>query len=263
MVKIRKYLTVARVSVSNELAYRANMYASFAFYTLFIYIFMGLWKAIYAEGNVQGYTYTQMVWYLIMTEFITFSNGSGIFTAMSDEVKSGAVAYQLGRPVHFVFFQFANAAGQMIPKFIGFGLLGAALGFIFVGSLTTFNPAGIIPLIISVALGVVLNYFFLMLLGLSAFVMEDNRALFLIYQKINFLLGVFLPVEFLPEWLQNIAVNLPFSYAYWAPAKIFVDYSPELFWRLASRQFLWAAVAVALTVAAYNAAVKRLQVNGG
>ncbi len=107
-MKIRKYLTIARVSVSNELAYRANMYARFAFYTLFIYTFMGLWKAIYAEGNVEGYTHTQMVWYLIMTEFITFSNGSGVFTAMSEEVKSGAVAYQLGRPVHFVFFGFLS-----------------------------------------------------------------------------------------------------------------------------------------------------------
>jgi ABC-2 type transport system permease protein len=112
-------------------------------------------------------------------------------------------------------------------------------------------------------LGTVINYFFLMLIGLSAFIMEDNFSLYLIYQKICFLLGLFLPVEFLPVWLQPAAKAMPFSYVYWAPAKLFVDYSAELFWQLVPRQLLWAAVAVGLTMAAYNAAIKRLQVNGG
>jgi len=74
---------------------------------------------------------------------------------------------------------------------------------------------------------------------------------------------VFLPVEFLPSWLQPVAKNLPFSYITWAPAKIFVDYSPELFWELIPRQAMWVAVIVTLTLLCYKFAVKRLNVNGG
>jgi len=260
---IRKYWVITRVSLMNAFAYRANTISRFFFYTLFIYVFTGLWRAIYQEGNVHGYGYVQMVWYLIMTELIAFSSGSGVFGAMSEDVKSGAIAYQLGRPTHYVFYQFANSLGQIIMNMLFFGALAVALGFLFVGPLPTFQLMGLPPLILSVLLSITLNYFFLMLLGLSAFVMEDNFALYLIYQKISFMLGMFLPVEFLPSWLQAIAKNLPFSYVYWAPAKIFVNYSPELFWALIPRQFGWTAAAVVMTLLCYRFSIRRLQVNGG
>jgi len=261
--RLRKYIVIARISFQNAVTYRASTFSRFGFYTLFIYVFMNLWRAIYREGSVHGYTYRQMVWYLILTEFITFSCGTGILGAMNGDVKSGAIAYQLGRPTHYVLYQFANSMGQILLNLISFGVLAVSLGFLFVGPLPTFRLAGLPPLILSVFVSIVLNYFFLMLIGLSAFIMEENFALYLIYQKINFMLGMFLPVEFLPAWLQPVAKNLPFSYVYWAPAKIFVDYSPALFWELAPRQAAWAAAAAALTFMGYRFSVRRLQVNGG
>lgn len=108
-MKLRKYYIIVKVNLSNSLAYRANVLSRFCFYTLFIFVFMNLWQAIYQEGSVHGYTYTQIVWYLIMTEFITFACTSSIYNTMNDDVKSGAIVYQLGRPIHYVFFQFANS----------------------------------------------------------------------------------------------------------------------------------------------------------
>jgi len=263
MKALRKYRIIARVSFSNAIAYRASTVSRFCFYTLFIYIFMSLWRAIYQEGNVHGYGYAQMVWYLVMTEFIAFSCGTGIFNSMNEDVKSGAVAYQLGRPAHYVWYQFANTLGQVLLNMVCFGALACALGFLFVGPLPGFKLFTLLPLTLSVALSLIINYFLLMLIGLSAFVLEDNFALFLIYQKLNFMLGLFLPVEFLPDWLQPVAKSLPFPYIHWAPAKIMVGYSPEIFLELVSRQVMWAIVAIALTFTGYHLCIKRLQVNGG
>jgi len=263
MRKLRKYIIITRVSLSNAITYRASTMSRFCFYTLFIYIFMSLWRAIYQEGSVHGYGYVQMVWYLIMTEFIGFACGTNIFNTMNDEVKSGSIAYQLGRPTHYVFYQFANSMGQVLLNLVSFGVLAVALGFIFVGPLTTFQWIGLPLLILSMVLSVLLNYFILMLIGLSSFVMEDNFALYLIYQKAAFMLGMFLPVEFLPGWLQSIARNLPFSYVYWAPAKIFVNYSPKLCLELIPRQAMWALGAIVATLVCYHFCVRRLQVNGG
>jgi ABC-2 type transport system permease protein len=224
---------------------------------------MSLWRAIYQEGSVNGYSYEQMVWYLIMTEFIGFVCGTSIYTTLNEEVKSGAIAYHIGRPTHYIFYQFANSMGQMILNFISFGILAGILGLIFVGPLSTFRLAGLPPLLLSLALSLLLNYFFMILIGLSAFVMEDNFALYLIYQKACFMLGLFLPVEFLPVWLQNVAKYMPFSYVFWAPAKILVNYSPELCWEVIPRQAAWTAVCIALTLLVYRLSVRRLQVNGG
>jgi len=260
---LRKYRVIARVSFSNAIAYRASTLSRFCFYTLFIYIFMSLWRAIYREGSVHGYGYAQVVWYLVITEFITFACGTGVLNHMNDDVKSGAIAYQLGRPAHYVLYQFANALGQILLNMVCFGVLACALGILFVGPLPGFRPFVLLPLVLSVGLGLVINFFLLMLIGLSAFVVEDNFALYLIYQKLNFMFGLFLPLEFLPAWLQPVARNLPFPYIYWAPAKMLVDYSPEIFRELISRQAVWAAVSVALAFLGYYLCVRRLQVNGG
>jgi ABC-2 type transport system permease protein len=182
---------------------------------------------------------------------------------MNEDVKSGAIAYLIGRPTHYVFYQLANSLGQIALNFVCFGTLAVALGMLFVGPLYTFTVAGLLPLLLSIALSIVLNYFFLMLIGLSAFIMEDNFALFVIYQKLCFMLGMFLPVEFLPPWLQPVAKSLPFSYVYWAPARLFVDFSPGLAWELIPRQVAWALVSVVLVLVCYRLSVRRLQVNGG
>jgi ABC-2 type transport system permease protein len=263
MNSLRKFRVIARVSLSNAIAYRAASVSRFCFYTLFIYVFMSLWRAIYKEGNVYGYEYEQMVWYLITTEFIGFACGTDIFSKMNEEIKSGSIAYQIGRPIHYVFYQLANSAGQFIMNFVSFGALASILGLVFVGPLQTFKLLELPPLLLSIALGILLNYFFLMLIGLSAFVLEDNFAFYLIYQKLNFMLGLFLPVEFLPSWLQPVAKNLPFSYIYWAPAKIFVNFSPELCLELIPRQAAWTAASILAVLLCYRACARRLQVNGG
>jgi ABC-2 type transport system permease protein len=256
-------MTIARVSLGNAIAYRASLFSRLFFYTLYIYVFMSLWRAIYQEGSVHGYSYIQMVWYLIMTEFVAFACGTDIYRKMNDDVKSGEIAYQIGRPTHYIFYQFANSLGQILLNFVTFGVLATILGVIFVGPLNTITPAGLPALLLSVVLSILLNYSFLMLIGLSAFVVEDNFAFFLIYQKICFMLGLFLPVEFLPTWLQQVAKNLPFSYIYWAPAKIFVSYSPELFMEIIPRQAMWTVLIIALLLLCYRSSVRRLQVNGG
>lgn len=263
MKTLRKYAVIAKVSFANAIQYRATTFTMFLFYTLFVYVFAMLWRAIYKEGSVHGYSYEQMVWYLIMTEFVGFACGTGIFRTMNEDVKSGTIAYLLGRPTHYVFYQFANSLGQILLNIVSFGVLAAVLGLLFVGPLPGFRLASVPPVFLSIALGIILNYFIMMLIGLSSFIMEENSALFLIYQKLNFMLGLFLPVEFLPAWLQSVAKSLPFSYMFWAPAKLFVDYSPGLFWTLVPRQALWAALCVTLTLLCYRAGVRRLQVNGG
>lgn len=263
MKKLRKYAVIAKVSLMSAITYRATTFSTFLFYTLFIYVFAMLWRAIYKEGSVHGYTYGQMVWYLIMTEFVGFTCGTSIFRTMNEDVKSGSIAYLIGRPTHYVFYQFANSLGQILLNFFSFGILAAVLGLMFVGPLPDFRLTYVPPIFLSIILGIILNYFFMMLIGLSSFIMEDNFALFLIYQKLNFMLGMFLPVEFLPAWLQPVAKNMPFSYVFWAPAKLFVNYSPELFWTLIPRQASWAAACIALTLLCYRVSVRRLQANGG
>jgi len=263
MRALRKYGTVLRLSLQNAFVYRSNVIGGFLFYTVFIFVFFNLWRAIYREGQVAGYSLTQMVWYLCMTELIMFGCKSNIYGQMNEEVKSGSIAYQLNKPYHYVVYQFFNAAGGMLFNLIIYGILAIILGMIMVGPIPGFRLANLPFALISALLGMVINFFFLMTLGLTSFRLEENFAFFLIYQKLVFMLGMFIPVEFLPGWLQGITRCLPFPYVTWAPARLIVAFSWEFFREVLPVQILWALVSVLSALGMYRYGVAGIQAHGG
>ena len=262
-MKIRKYLTVVRISFQNAFVYRSNALGGLVFYALFIFVFFNLWRAIYQSGEAAGYSLNQIIWYLCMTELIVFGCKTGIFSEMNEDVKSGSIAYQLNRPYHYVFYQFSNALGTMFFNLIIYGVLAVVLGLIMVGPLPDYKLSMLPFGLFSGMLGILINFFLMMTLGFTAFKLEDNLAFFLIYQKLVFMLGMFIPVEFLPKWLQNVAVWLPFSYIAWAPAKLIVDFSWKLFWQVVPVQVCWAFIAIILAIFMYSYGVRSLQAHGG
>lgn len=254
---------VFRISLQNAFVYRSNVLGGLLFYTLFIFVFFNLWRAIYLGGRVAGYSLTQMVWYLCMTELIVFGSRSSVFSQMNEDVKSGSIAYQLNRPYHYVIYQFFNALGGMVFNLFIYGLLAIVLGLMMVGPIPGFRFITLPLVLLSGVLGMMINFFLLMTLGLTAFRMEENLAFYLIYQKLVFMLGMFVPVEFLPDWLQGLARWLPFSYVAWAPARLMVAFTWDLFWEVLPVQLLWAVLSMTLAVGMYRYGISGVQANGG
>lgn len=263
MRSVRKYGTVLRISLENAFAYRSTAVGGLLFYSLFIFVFFNLWRAIYQGGEVAGYSLTQMVWYLCITELIVFACRSSVFAQMNEDVKSGNISYQLNRPYHYVLYQFFNALGGMTFNLFLYGALAIVLGLVMVGPIPGFRLHNLPFILLSGALGMVINFFLLMTLGLTAFRLEENTAFYFLYQKLVFMLGMFIPVEFLPPWLQGIARWLPFSYVAWAPGRLFVAFSWDFFWQVIPVQLAWAGVAVSLAFVMYNFGIRGLQAHGG
>lgn len=262
-IGLGKYGAVLRINLSHSFTYRSNVLGGLFFYALFIFVFYSLWQAIYQGGEVKGYTLRQVVWYLCVTELLVFGCRTPIFGQMNEDIKTGALAYQLSRPYHYVWYQFAGALGGMVFNLCAFGALAVMLGLIMVGPLPDY-PLATLPLgLLSGLLGIVINFFILLSLGLTAFRLEENTAFFLIYQKLVFMLGMFIPLEFLPDALQRIARWLPFPYVAWAPARLIVAYSPELMRQILPMQVLWAALSIGLALVLYRLGVRHVQANGG
>ncbi len=258
-----KYLRIAGISLQTALIYPAGLVSGLGFYALFIYVFSRLWSAMYAGGLENGYTLPQMVWYLCVTELVAFSARNSAFGQMNSDIKTGAIAYQIARPYHYLGYQFAYSMGQSLYGLLVYGALGCVLALATVGPLTGFNPLHLPAMLLSLALGICLNFFARLVISLSAFFIEDNFGPFLIYNKLVFMLGTFLPLEMLPGWLQGVARWLPFSYVAWAPARLITRFSWPMFWQVVPVQMLWLAAAVALSLRVYHAGRRRLDANGG
>lgn len=258
-----KYLTAAAISLKNAYAYRAGALFGLVMYTLFIFVLFSVWKAVYKGGEIEGFSLTQMVWYVCFTEFVVFGCRTSVFTQLNEEVKNGDIAYQLNKPYSFIFYKFANALGETAVNAVVYLAAALALGFLFAGPMPQFEWWMLPPVALSLALGLILSFFTMTALGLTAFYIEENTAFYLIWQKLVFMLGMFLPLEFLPGWLQGIARWLPFPYIAWAPARLLVNFSWEHFWAAVPAQMLWVAVFIGISWLIYRTGVKRINAHGG
>ena len=263
--KARKYGLVARTSLQNGLAYRADFIFDGIFYAFVVFIFMQLWHAIYRQdpdGLIAGYSYVQILWYFIITEMLTFAR-SNVFEDLNQDIKTGGIAYLLNKPFHYLLYQCANGAGPILVKWFFNGLTGLILGSLLAGPLAGFSPLRLPWILLAMAGGLLLNFLTMACLGLSAFWLEENTAFYWIYQKLTFILGLFLPVEFLPGWAQRIALCLPFPYINYGPARLAVAFSGPSCLRIVAVQFLYILGLALLAGWIFRKGVKRINVNGG
>ncbi len=263
MRKIKKYIFIAKISFQENLAYTLNFFVDTFFFVFIIFVFLKLWETIYqGQEQIAGYTLNQLIWYCIMTEMIAHTIGN-VFGRLSNDIKGGGIAYIINKPYNYVLYQLSNSAGQMSIKLCMNAVIGLLIGMLYIGPLQGFNLRYLPFMILSIITGILLNFFLYACIGLTAFWAEENTAYFWIVQKLVFMLGMFIPVEFLPEWLQKVVLFLPFPYVNYGPAKLVVDFSLERFTDIFSVQVTYLVALAGLSFFIFGRGVKKLNVNGG
>ncbi len=262
---LKRYGFISRISARQQLVYRGEFLMRAVSMIIFMGIFMALWTTVYATtGNTteNGYTLRDIVWYLAMTETVTLST-SRIFIEISETVRSGAVAYTLTRPLPYPLFQIATSLGSSAPRFA----LNLATGALVVGIGVGFGAGslpGLAAFLLLGGLALLLDALIAVLIGLLAFWMEETLPIFWIYQKLLFTVGgLFLPLEFFPDWLQALSRWLPFNFIAYAPAHAFVAYEPGATVRSLVGQLLYISLFALLVTLVWRAAQRRLVVQGG
>jgi ABC-2 type transport system permease protein len=270
---LRTYMVAASTAIREKAAYPGNFAGGLLTYGLFIFIFSRIWASAYADKpNIAGYNYSMVLWYFIVAELSIFSFGR-FFHTLSQDMKSGQVAYLLARPYDFVTYHFAERYGGSFMNALVFTAEALVLGSLFTGGLPPF-PAGteagfimhsarFIFTLLSLCLAGALNFFLQTALAMTAFWLEENEAFFWIYQKITLIVGTLLPLEFLPGRLAFIARFTPFPYTTYAPARIAVAFAPKEALTLLGLQACWLAGAVLLARGVFALGSRRVAINGG
>lgn len=263
--KIRKYIHITKISLSNNLVYVTNFLARNLFFVFIVYVMLLLWKNIYGQkgDSIAGFTLNQMIWYLIVTEMVTLSR-SNVFNEVSRDVKNGNIAYMLNKPYNYVLYCFSNSLGEIGIKLMTNMVIGLIMGIIYVGPLGGFKLLHLPFVGLSLLLGIFINFFIHITLSLTAFWLEENSAFFWIYHKLIFTLGgMLIPLELFPNWLQKISNKLPFAYITYGPAKLAVDFSFSRFVSTITAQSLYLLIFFMISMLFYRKGVKALNVNGG
>lgn len=260
---LRKYSTAGLVSMRSRLAYPAAFAGSLLTYGLFVFVFSRIWATIYAgRAEIAGYDRAMMVWYFIVAEISVFGFGR-FYYSLSEDMKSGQVAYLLARPYGFTAYHFSQALGPALADCLVLAAEGALLGRILAGPFPVASIPQAAALVLSLLLAGSLQFFLQFSIAMTAFWIEENAAIFWIFQKLALVVGTFLPLEFLPGAVAAAAKWTPFPYLSWASARIAVAWDPGEGLRLLALQAAWTAAAALLCRGVFEAGRGKITVNGG
>ena len=259
-MRVKKYWEIFIFSLKAQI----NFFADYLFYLIsfgiFIFIFNNLWEYILAGKTIVGYTKSELIWYIIISELITCS-APKFYKKISDKIKTGEIAILLTKPISMINYFLAENMTCFLRVGIYF-VFGMLIGYWWAGPIHV-TTIQILLFFISLIVAMVSQILLQLLVGVIAFFTEENRAFYMIFQKMEFLL-VFTPLEFYPKLFQSILSFLPTTYIFYAPAKIFSNYTSTIMAvQLLIVESLMMLIIFGVVHILYAKGVKKINVNGG
>jgi len=235
------------------------------FMVVALVVFVQLWTATYAAtglSQVQGFSLRDLVWYLVITEVVALSTPR-VAQTIDTEVRSGDVAYALARPYNYPLYHLSAYWGETLLRLPLNAVLGGVVAFIAVGAPPA-TPLNAVATLILGAAAITLKAMFEVMIGLTAFWVEDTQPVEWIYGKFLITIGgLFLPLELFPDWLAAIARVLPFASITYAPARAFVASDWQTLAPIVAIQAVWLAIGWCILMLIFSRATHRVVAHGG
>jgi len=260
---MKKYLYLALISIKAYTYYLKDFLISRIFLIMVIIIFSFIYKTLLAgKDSFASFTIPMLLYYLAITESIELSKVP-VHNKISEEIKSGSVAYQLLRPISYISFHISSAAGDIFIKQIITLIIGFFCAFIISG----FKTINFLYVILSLPIiygAMFLNLLFMILIGMFAFYIEETGPIYWIYQKLIFIVGgLFVPLEFLPPIVLKVFKFFPFTYMNYFAAKMSVLFNPKEYLTGFFIQLFYIILVFSTILVIYNKGIKRVSIQGG
>ena len=264
--KFLKYFEIAKVNYFNSATYFVNLISRSAMVVIKIWIFTQLYKVSYSIAGVSeigGLTVAMVIWNLMMTQSFQTATKPQLSKLIDEEVKSGTLAYSVNRPYSYILFHFSGFVGRSVPNLLINLFIGSLVAFVLVGPIGLSWEALAFGVILFF-FGYILDFFVSLIIGLTAFWVEDTSAFTWIYSKGQLVFGgLILPIALFPDYLQKIAELLPFSQMYYSAARLIVHFEPSLFLQYFATQLVWILFFGLVAYYLFNKGIKYVSVNGG
>ena len=261
---LRALPTLWRIGVAETLAYRAE-FLVWILTTTQPLIMLGLWTSVAREGAFAEYSSAQFVAYFLATLIVRQLTGNWVAWQISEEVRSGAMAMRLLRPVH-PFFAYAVSHAAAIPfrSIIALPVAVILLASSGGGALTT-DPARLALVVPSIALAWLITFALMFAIGALAFFLTQTMAIANLYFGLFSLFsGYLMPLELLPRPIAAVAAWLPFRFMLSAPVELMTrPHTGAELADLMGGQLAWTAILLTVALMLWRAGVKHFEAVGG
>ena len=236
------YLTAMKLSILQQIQYRANNYFYMIGTVLEPTIYLVVWETIANSqgGSVGGYTIGTLSAYYVVWTLVRQMNL--ILTPYEWEyrIQQGDLSAQLLRPLHPVNNEVAQFAGWKFVQILLWIPLGTLMALIFKPVLHP-NLLQVVVFFFAIWGAYLVRTVVYTSLGLITFWTTRVSAIFeLIFAFELILGGRLVPMTFMPLWIQQIAFYCPFQWTFFFPINALVGNmsAPDLFTGL-GMQLAW------------------------
>ena len=266
LASLRLDLEYAKRGFARYAAYPAATWAGLFTNTVFGFMRVYILLAVIGQrADIGGYDRDAVITYAWGTQAILATIYIWGWNELALRVRSGDIATDLIRPVHPLRAGLAFDLGRSVYHLIFRGIPPLLLGAIVFGVLFPGSAVDWIAALVSIALAVVITYWWRAIYNLAAFWTTDHRgAAMLAVAAQSILSGMYVPVRFFPEPLATFARATPFPSMVQTPIDVFMG-------RLEGAELLGALLVqigwvIALGLAAralFALGTRRLVVQGG
>lgn len=262
----KKYVAIAKINFANKLVYPVDIVSEIIFLTFIFSILFFLYQAtakIAPTSPIEKLSLVQILWIAFFANVFAGERDKGVARALSDEIISGQIAYQLNRPYSYIMFHFAQHVGGRLPSII----LGGAVTGLFLHAIVGIPNVSLCAFLLGAAMlcvGIVMSFLMQFCMGLCAFWIGNVDPLRWIYAQIMVVAGgAAIPLAFFPMAVRKVLLLLPFSNVAYGAARIIVGCPHnDLFFYL-GLQLFWLVMMLIITKILFRVGVKNVVICGG
>lgn len=255
-----KYAGFLKIGFKQRLASRAMNLLWVISKPIEILVAIAVWTAIYqysGEGAIRGFTLDQTINYMIFSLVFGALAYTKIGNKLGSDILSGELNTRLLKPVDYGLNKLSRSIGDRLHA----GLFEVTPGVIIAVVLFGFHQYSILMTLLgitSVVLALLVNFFFSLSWALIYFKTISYESIeWFKNMLVSLFSGSLIPINFLPQILQELLKYLPFQYLVYVPSRIFINsYSISEAGSLIIIQAVWIVLLYAVYKIGWNYAVK-------
>ncbi|WP_166238986.1 ABC transporter permease [Paenibacillus turpanensis] len=256
------YSVLAAKAYARNLQYRGAHMLHNAASAMFGFMYACIWAGIGESRSLGEYGTDGMVGYIAFTQASLWVTGfitQGL--GLPGSVRTGQIALDLMRPVHLFPHLVSKEWGQIAYQFFYKSIpIYTLYVLVFQLNLPSLWPGGVLTFLAlgcAAYLSICMNY----IIGASAMWTTESQWLYWANHAVMMLLaGFFIPVEWLPDWLQALAWLSPYPHLLYVPTRIYLGYEQA---GLLLGSVSWCVAMTFLCLAVTRLLRRKVEVQGG